>query len=85
MNNSEYAERGFGRRAMDHHPASPLTMAVGLVIGVQSIAVFTLIGMFQGLSVENTRIVKEHGDLKHGMYQVAEKCAEFASKAKAKP
>jgi hypothetical protein len=82
MNNSDHAERGYGRRALDHHPASPLTMAVGLIIGVQSIAVFTLIGMFQGLSVENTRIVKEHGDLKHGMYQVAEKCSEFAVRAK---
>jgi hypothetical protein len=33
--------------------------------------------MFQGLSAENARIVKEHSHLKDGMYQVANRCYEI--------
>ena len=67
----------------DHHGPGPATLAVALLIGVQTVAVFTLLGMFQGLSAENQRIVKEHIHLKDGIYQVANRCYEI-NKALAK-
>jgi hypothetical protein len=72
----------YGRRFGDHH-ISPATLAVALLLGIQMVTVFTLLGMFQGLSAENQRIVKEHNHLKDGMYQVANRCYEI-TKALAK-
>lgn len=65
-----------GRRIGDHQ-ISPATLAVALLLGIQTVSVFTLLGMFQGLSAENHRIVKEHSALKDGMYQVANRCYEI--------
>lgn len=69
-------EPHYGRRAGDHH-ISPAALAVALLLGIQTVSVFTLLGMFQGLSDENSRIVKEHAHLKDGMYQVANRCYEI--------
>lgn len=70
-------------RRQDHHrrstdsQLSPAAVTVALLLGVQTVAVFTLVGMFQGLWAENARIIKEHNHLKDGMYQVANRCYEI--------
>ena len=70
-------DHDYGRRIGDHHSPGPATLAVALLLGIQTVSVFTLLGMFQGLSAENHRIVKEHSHLKDGMYQVANRCYEI--------
>lgn len=70
-------DHDYGRRIGDHHSPGPATLAVALLLGIQTVSVFTLLGMFQGLSAENHRIVKEHSALKDGMYQVANRCYEI--------
>lgn len=79
MNSPEQKRRDhdYGRRIGDHHGPGPATLAVALLLGIQTVAVFTLAGMFQGLTAENQRIVQEHSQLKDGMYQVANRCYEI--------
>jgi hypothetical protein len=67
----------YDRRVGDH-AINPATLAVALLLGIQTVSVFTLLGMFQGLSYENTGIVKEHAHLKEGMHQVADRCSRLA-------
>ena len=74
-------EPHYGRRIGDHQ-ISPATLAVALLLGIQTVSVFTLLGMFQGLSHENTSIIKEHAHLKDGMYQVADRCSQLALQLK---
>lgn len=57
---------------------NPATLAVALLLGIQIVSVFILLGMFQGLSAENNRIIKEHRHLKDGMYQVTDRCTRLA-------
>lgn len=68
------------RRAGDNR-TSPATLTVALLLGVQTIGVFSLLGMFRSLSTENTRMVQEHIQLKNGMYAVANRCYEITKAA----
>ena len=79
MSNPNRRDHEYGRRIGDHHSPGPATLAVALLLGIQTVAVFTLAGMFQGLSTENHRIVKEHSALKDGLYQVANRCYEITN------
>jgi hypothetical protein len=69
------------RRVGDNR-TSPATLAVALLLGIQTIAVFSLVGIFRNLSAENNRMMQEHAQLKNGMYAVANRCYEITKAAR---